>query len=519
MNNVNGLNFINENICICESHNLIQEMIYLKEKMNYILLLDIACIDNLKKQKPAKSRYQLVYILLNLENSQRIRVQVPVYENSVPSVVDIWPNAQWYERECMEMFNIVSDEWSHEKLLIHPEFHGHPLRKDYIQSQQGLLDEITYQFKPLKSSLLMEQYSRDEITIDHEYSFTRGGLKIFAEIDDEIIKRAKLSIGYTHRGFEKKCENLTFTQINSFIGKLNANGPLTSNICWCKTVEEFVDIKIPPKAMAIRMVFIELSRVVDHLFYLEELSEIVEAEITNGMAKYLRERVQYLIKSFNKESSIYSFINVGGVSSGPTYDWVFKVIDGLNHVLIDFEKMILTHEKSKIWKQLLDVCHISAHDAIKWGMTGPTLRASGINYDLRKISPFYFYNDIDFEAPIGTNGTCFDRYLVRIAEIKESFKIIYQLLNNLPEGEISYLNEDYHLELPAGEIYSCLENSNGELGFYLISDGSKYPYRLKMRTPTFSICQSVGEIIEELPLEDVPILINSLNLVPAEYDR
>ena len=199
--------------------------------------------------------------------------------------------------------------------------------------------------------------------------------------------------------------------------------------------------------------------------------------------------------------------------------------------------------RSSIWVKRTQVCPISASDAIEWGHTGPCLRACGVNYDLRKTTPYYFYNDIEFEIPLGISGNSYDRYLVRFEEIRQSLNIIFQLLNNIPSGPILVDDEktalpdkksvyknlksftqhfdfiDHGLRPPKGEIYSAIEAANGELGFYFISDGTQYPYRVKVRPPCFPIFQSFPSIVHGSSLANASLTLNSLNIIPGELDR
>jgi NADH-quinone oxidoreductase subunit C/D len=520
----------------------------LKEELDFVMLLDICGVDNSRRSKenlPHDKRFEAVYHLLDMEKHTRVRVRLPYDEGEeIPSITDLYKGADWFEREAWDMMGISFQGRAKERLLTHHEFVGHPLRKDYVaDANQPLSESKDIYFPPIVPMTELATVPRDWVNIGPSHPATNGTLRIMAELEGEVIKRSDLEIGYLHRCFEKMCETHNYTQIIPYTDRLNYYSPAINNIGWCKAVEDMMEINIPDRAKAMRMVIAELSRIIDHLICIGTMAVDLGALSNFWFCFEQRERVYNLFEKLCGARLTVSLTRIGGIAYDLPRGWVTECLDVLKDITKNMLKVEKLLTRSRIWMDRTRVCPVSSKDAIAWGYTGPCLRASGVNYDLRKVTPYYFYKDVDFEVPLGVNGDCYDRYLVRMEEMRQSIKIVQQVLDNLPTGpmmindkRVSLPDKDEvytsieglmnHCMLitngvtpPAGEIYSATEAANGELGFYIISDGSAKPYRVKVRPPCFAIFQSYNEVINGHMLSDAIATLGSMNVVAGELDR
>ena len=521
---------------------LFNHLTFLKNDCQFVLLLDICGVDN--KERDFPKRFEVNYHLLNLEKHLRIRVKIFLDEREcLPSVVSLWKGAEWFERELWDMFGIPFEDGPRERLLNHHEFRGHPLRKDFdIDNRQKLSAPVNLapeSYKKLKGPPSESHW----LNIGPSHPITKGSLRIMVELEGEKIKDALLEIGYVHRGFEKLCEGLKYNQIIPHTDRLNYCSAALNNIGWCKAIEDLMDLEIPERAKALRMVFGELSRVVDHFISIGSMAEDLGAPTGLWFFLEQREKVYRLFEKYCGARVTVSLTRIGGMGQDLPIGWAnecLNVVKSLKKSLEDVSKMF---SQLPWWMDKTRVCAISAKEALAWGFTGPCLRACGINYDLRKVSPYYFYDDVEFEIPLGSNGDVYDRYLVRSEEIKQSLKIITQVLDYLPPGP--HIVEDENITLPkkslvykggeafhqhsdlielgvrppVGEIYSATEGANGELGFYIQSDGQETPYRVKVRPPCFPIFQAYPEVVKGSSLSDAYATLTSMNIIPGELDR
>lgn len=531
---------------------LYASMEYLKSQ-GFNMLLDIAGVDNLKRDKGSWShgkRFESVYHLLNMENHQRVRVRVPLDENlNVPSVMTLWKGADWFEREAWDLFGInfyLPDGTfrKKERLLTHHEFVGHALRKDYSATHnQPLSSSQPIYFEPDPTLSEEQVSSREWINIGPSHPATHGTLRIMTELEGEVIKRCRLEIGYLHRCFEKMCETHMYNQVIPYTDRLNYCSSPMNNIGWCKAVEDMMKINIPDRAKAMRMVLAELSRIIDHLVCIGTGAVDIGALTSFWFCFEQREKVYELFEKLCGARLTVSLTRIGGMANELPLGWVTDCLETVKGIRKSVDELDTMLTRSKIWMDRTKVAPVSPKDAIAWGYTGPCLRAAGVNYDLRKVSPYYFYKDVDFEIPLGSNGDAFDRYLVRMEEMRQSLRIITQVLDNLPSGPVQVIDKSISLPLkkevytnieglmnhfmlimkgvkpPIGEIYSATEAANGELGFYLISDGSAHPYRVKVRPPCFAIYQSFPEVVNNRLLADAVATLGSMNVIAGELDR
>ena len=522
---------------------LVSVLSSLKSNKHFNMLMHISCADFPDREL----RFELAYELFCTKTYKRLRVKSSVAENaSAPSVVSVWKAANWYEREVYDMYGVKFDGHPNlSRILLHHEFVGHPLRKDYpanYQQHNRVSTPIHFQdesdYKPKEESKLVP------LNIGPSHPATHGTLRIMCEIEGEKIRRANVEIGYLHRCFEKMAETHSYNQVIPYTDRLNYCSSALNNITYCKMVEKFLKVEIPPKAQAMRVILSELSRIIDHLVCIGAAA--VDLGALTGFFHLFtyREKVYTLFEKLCGARLTVALTRVGGMSHDSPAGWFEDVLDFCKEMDAEIKELDTLLTYNKIWlDRNKDVGSISVEEAIEWGYTGPLLRAAGLPLDLRKIEPCYGYEDLKFDIPYGTTGDCYDRYLVRVEEMRQSVSIIKQVASKAPVGDYTIRNKDLvlpekkevygnieglmnhfmlvtkGLRLDVGEIYDSFEAANGELGFYLISDGSASPYRLKVRPPCFALYQSFPEQIIGTSVADVVALLGSMNIVAGELDR
>lgn len=517
---------------------------YLKEYAHFDFLMDVCGVDYPNREK----RFDVVYHLFNSKEFTRVRIKVHLADGeAVPTATNIWLGADWFEREAYDMFGIRFDGHPNlRKILTHHQFVGHPLRKDYeADAQQSCDSVLPIQFDNTpdqRGDLLDSRYV--PINIGPSHPAMHGTLRVMAELDGETIVRASCEIGYLHRCFEKMAETHPYNQVIPYTDRLNYCSAPMNNVGYCKTVEKLLDVTIPPRAQAMRVILCELSRVIDHIISVGTGGVDLGALTAFFHLFTYREKVYSLFEKLCGARLTVSMTRVGGMAQDAPEGWfddVLRFCDEMSDGVDEISRMLLDN---KIFiKRTQHVCPVSAADAIAWGYTGPLLRASGVGLDLRKSNPYYGYDQLDFDIPTGANGDIYDRYCVRIEEMRQSIRIIRQVCKNVPGGDytirdkgivlpekkdvygnIEGLMNHFMLVIkglrpPAGEIYDATEAANGELGFYLISDASANPYRLKVRPPCFAIYQSFPSVVKGSMLADAIATVASMNVIAGELDR
>ncbi|MGB0326063.1 MAG: NADH dehydrogenase (quinone) subunit D [Akkermansiaceae bacterium] len=373
---------------------------------------------------------------------------------------------------------------------------------------------------------------------------THGVLRLVLELDGEIIEKATPHVGYLHRGDEKIAENMHYNQFVPYTDRLDYLAPLANNAAYACAVEKLMGWTLPPRGQALRVLCCELARISSHM-----LGVGVCAMDVGAMTVFLytfteREKIYNFCEQLTGARFTTSYTRVGGqirdLPEGLDQE-ILKFLDECENTIDEIAGLL---NKNKIYlERMCDVGKISKEDAIDYGMTGPNLRASGVDRDLRKDSPYLGYEKYDFDIPVGENGDCYDRYLVRMEEMRQSIKIIRQVLADFPEGEINVgdtkstlpdkervlmsMEELIHhfivstqgIEAPEGEVYFAAENPKGELGFYIHSKGGGVPNRLKIRAPSFVNLSITPELLKGHMVSDIPAILGSLDFVMGECDR
>jgi NADH-quinone oxidoreductase subunit C/D len=519
---------------------------FLRETGKFDFLMDLTAVDYLTLMAGREKRFSVVYHLYSSRTQNRLRLTVAVgEEEALESVVSVWASANWFEREAYDMYGIrFLGHPNLTRILTHHEFQGHPLRKDYDADQQQHCSSALPLFFDPDPNYSSNGRFLMPLNIGPSHPATHGTLRVMVELEGETVVRANVELGFLHRCFEKMCETHPYNQVIPYTDRLNYCSAPMNNVGYCKAVERLLGVEIPPKAQAMRVILCELSRIIDHIVCIGANAVDLGALTTFFHLFTYREMVYSLFEKLCGARLTVSMTRVGGMAQDAPEGWYREVLDTCAKISVGVDELERLLSGNKIWIQRTQgVGAISAEDAIMWGYTGPCLRAAGVNLDHRKANPYYMYDQLDFEVPVGSSGDVFDRYLVRVAEMRESLKIINQICKNIPSGDytirdkaivlpekkdvygnIEGLMNHFMLVIkglrpPVGEIYDYTEAANGELGFYLVSDGSGRPYRLRVRPPCFAIYQSFAPSITGGLVADVVSVLGSMNLIAGELDR
>ena len=382
------------------------------------------------------------------------------------------------------------------------------------------------------------------VNLGPSHPITHGTLRIILELEGEYIQKATPEIGYLHRGVEKLGENLSYQQFIPLTDRLNYCSSMQNNVGYVHAVEKLLDLKIPRRAELIRVLVSELARIGDHIVCIG-----INAVDCGAMTAFIylfrqRETIYDLFEMAAGQRLHTSFTRIGGLMRDIPPEFVplcTQFLDDCERSIVELEKL-LTH--NPIWHdRTKGIGAMSVEDAVNWGYTGPCLRASGLAQDLRKSQPYMGYEDYDFDIPVGTTGDVFDRYLVRVEEMRQSLRIVKQVLQRLEPGPI--IVDDYKvalppkekvytrmeslihhfklvmhgIEMPVGEVYSATEAANGELGFYIVSDGGKSPYRIRVRPPCLPIFSSFDLKVKGRLIADAVAELGAMNVIAGELDR
>ncbi len=551
----------------------------LKEKLGYRLFLDHSVVDLkdlLEKEKDFKnavsegmiafpedrvSRYQAFYILYNVDERKRVIVRTRT-EGSLPSIEGLWYAGKWAERECYDMFGIQYD--GHDNLVraflweTYPYF---PLRKDFplegVPEQElpslnevvfgdNLEGTMNYERKhticPTLEDLEITERKRlkkkAQIVLNWGplHPGTHGTMWFLFDLEGERIVQSDVILGQLHRGVEKLAENEMYNQFLVYTDRMDYLSALCSNQAWVVAVERLLGIEdlVPPKAKYIRTMLSELQRINSHLLWLGTYALDLGALTIFLYAFKEREKIMDILEGITGARLTISFPRVGGVRMDlpeGALEVIEAFIKRFPKELDDWER-ILT--RNRIWlRRNKEVGILSREDVYYYGATGPVIRGSGIAYDMRKLEPYDAYGEVEFDVPVGENGDCYDRYLVRVEEMRQSVRIIDQCLSklrNIPRSEpfFAEVPKDMKLKLtldgiglkvPMGETYSSGENPRGELGFYIFSTGGVKPYRVKIRPPSFYNLSAYPYLMKDRVIADAVTILASIDPVVGETDR
>src|SRR5438034_3809507 len=375
---------------------------------------------------------------------------------------------------------------------------------------------------------------------------THGVLRIVLELDGEIITKAVPDVGYLHRGDEKIAENMTYTQFIPYTDRLDYLAPLANNVAYALAVEKLmgIDRQLPPRCQFIRVICCELARISAHLLGLGAFAMDVGALTVFLFTFTEREKIYNLVESLTGARFTTTYTRIGGLSRDLPTGWADQCRRFLDEVVASFDESEKLLTRNRIFvDRTRDIGVIPKEVAIDYGLTGPNLRGSGVEHDLRKAHPYLVYDRLQFEVPVGSTGDCYDRYLVRLEEMRQSLRILHQCLDQLPGGPVNvpdmkivlppkdrvltrmeelihhFINVTQGVNAPPGEIYFGAENPKGELGFYINSKGGGTPHRLKIRAPSFVNLSVLPAVLPGHMMSDAVSILGSLDFVMGECDR
>lgn len=395
-----------------------------------------------------------------------------------------------------------------------------------------------------EQGLLEREKDTMTLNMGPSHPSTHGVFRVILEMDGEIVKSADPEIGYLHTGIEKTAESKRYVHVIPMTDRLDYLNPLGNNLAFCLTTEKLLQCDIPLRAQYLRVIMCELTRIGSHLVWLATHAMDIGAMTVFLYCWREREMILDLNEEISGVRMMTSYIRVGGVMKDATPEWLDKVrkfIDYFPAKIDEYERLLT---RNPIWLDRTEgVGTFSREEALQWSLSGPALRASGVDFDFRKKRPYSGYENFDFEVPVGKNGDVYDRYLMRVEEMRQSRKIIAQALNHLPDGpykapdnKVSLPDRDtlhtsmealiHHFKLvsegvsvPRGETYVPVEGPRGEVGFYIVSDGSNIPYRVKLRAPSFLVIPGMCKMMEGAFIADVVAVIGSIDIVMGEVDR
>ncbi|MEJ2222279.1 MAG: NADH-quinone oxidoreductase subunit B/C/D [Desulfobacterales bacterium] len=529
---------------------------YLKTEATpgYQRLDDLTAIDESARRKPQKdSDFTMVYHLLSFDSASKLRLKVPL-EGQDPvtgSITDIWPSANWYEREVFDLMGIRFEGHSNlSRIIMPPDWQGHPLRK----SHPGRATEMApytrkeaEELQPLDGGVYVKTGDDEHrliLNIGPHHVSTHGLLRYIASLNGEEITGLDLEIGYHHRAVEKIAERQTWHQFIPYLARVDYLAGAANDLPYLLAVETLADIKVPERAQVIRVMLSELFRLSNHLVWFATYAHDVGAMTPNFYTFREREMILDIVELITGGRLHPSWFRIGGVAADLPQGWkaaVDELVKIFPQRLQEYENLI---RKNPIFKaRTRGVGRISLQDAMDWGVTGPNLRSCGLEWDLRKKMPYSGYENFDFEIPTATGGDCYARYLVRVEEMRQSLRIIDQAANNMPAGR--RVTDDYRYavpdrrdmlkdieslihhfinvtrgpKIPAGEAYAACEIPRGEQGYYVVSDGLGYPYRVRIRGPGFANVQVMPLMAVGESIADLIAIIGSVDYILPDIDR
>jgi NADH-quinone oxidoreductase subunit C/D len=545
--------------------NVKQGLRFLKQETRkpYRMLYDLTAVDErVREHRPDQppSDFTLVYHLLSFDRNEDLRVKVALREDNpaAESITDFWPAANWYEREVWDMFGIHFDGHPHlSRILMPPTWQGHPLRKDHparatemepyrLPDEKQIREQQALQFNP--ESWGLERHGEDSdfmfLNLGPQHPGTHGILRIVLQLDGEVILDAVPDIGFHHRGAEKMGERQTWQTYIPYTDRVDYLGGVMNTLPYVLAVEKLAGIEVPHRAQVIRVMLCELFRIASHLVWYGTFAQDVGQMSPVFYMFTDRERIFDIVEAVTGGRMHPSWFRIGGVAQDLPKGWDGMLREFLDYMparLDEYDDLVMSNPIFKA--RTKGVGEYTLEEAIEWGVTGPGLRACGLEWDFRVKRPYSSYDQFDFEIPTAHNGDSYDRAMVRVEEMRQSLRIIEQCLQNMPAGPYKsdhplttpplkehtmqdietlithFLNVSWGPVIPAGEAFVGIEATKGNNGYYLISDGGTNPYRVRIRAPSFPHIQMVPYISRGLMVPDLIAILGSIDFVLADVDR
>jgi NADH-quinone oxidoreductase subunit C/D len=538
---------------------------YLKYEVEqpYKMLYDLTAIDErmrMHRESQPANDLTVVYHLLSFDRNEYVRIKVALAETrlSMPSIVGIWPAANWYEREVWDMFGIVFDGHPHlQRILMPKSWVGHPLRKDHparatemgpyqLPPDKELAEQEAMRFRPEDWGMSRARDDADFVflNVGPQHPGTHGVLRIALQLDGEEIVDAVPDIGFHHRGAEKMGERQSWHTYIPYTDRIDYLGGVMNNLAYLTAVEKLADIKVPPRAQVIRVMLAELFRINSHLVWYGTLAQDLGQMSPVFYTFNDRERTFGIIEAICGARMHPSWFRIGGVAADLPKGWEKMFRDFIAYLpprLVEYDREVL---QNRIFKgRTKGIGSYTVEEAIEWGVTGPNLRACGFEWDFRKRQPYSGYEQFEFDIPTAQTGDCYGRAVVRAEEMRQSLRIIEQCVNHMPQGPYTsdhplatppvkartmhdietlithFLSVSWGPVIPPGEALGAIEGTKGNNGYYLVSDGSTMSYRTRIRTPSFPHMQMLPVICRGLMLPDLIAILGAMDFVLADIDR
>ncbi len=515
---------------------------------------DLTAIDeSARRKRESYPDYTLVYHLLSFDPAARLRLKVPLDgpDPAAETVTDIWPSANWYEREAFDLLGVRFEGHPNlQRLIMPPDWEGHPLRKNY----PGRATEMppytladAQKNQPLDGGVYVKKFGRQHqliLNIGPHHVSTHGLIRYIVTLDGEEITSMDIDIGYHHRAVEKIGERQTWHQFIPYAARVDYLAGAANDLPYVMATETLAGIKVPERAQVIRVMLSELFRLSNHLVWLGTYAHDVGAMAPNFYVFREREMIMDIVELITGGRLHPSWFRIGGIAADLPEGWKQLVDDFIKifpRRLNEYESLI---RKNPIFKaRTQGIGRLTLEEAMSWGVTGPNLRSCGLQWDLRKAFPYSGYENFDFEVPTATGGDCYARYLVRVEEMRQSLAIIKQAADNMPAGR--YVTDDYRYvipqrkdmltdieslihhfinvtrgpKMPVAEAYVSCEIPRGEQGYYLVSDGLGYSYRTRIRGPGFANVQTMPLMAVGETIADLITIIGSFDYILPDIDR
>ncbi len=547
------------------AENIPAVLAYLKSEASprYAMLYDLTAVDQRVRAQRAgepPGDFTVIYHLLSLEGNCYARVKTSLREDhlSLPSITPVWPAANWYEREAWDLLGIVFEGHPHLQRLIMPKtWVGHPLRKDHparatemgpyrLDQEKEEREQEALRFRPEDWGMRHSHEGVDFLflNVGPQHPGTHGVLRIALQLDGEVIVDAVPDIGYHHRGAEKMGERQSWHTYIPYTDRIDYLGGVLNNFAYLTAVEKLAGIDVPPRAQVIRIMLAELFRIISHLVwygtFAQDLGQLSPVFYTFND----RERAFAIIEAVCGARMHPNWFRIGGVAQDLPRGWDAMFRDFIAYFppkLREYDHEILGNRIFKA--RTVGVGGCTAAEAVEWGVTGPNLRATGLDWDFRKRQPYGGYENFAFDIPTGRTGDCYDRALVRVEEMRQSLRIIEQCVKQMPPGPYKSLEPEatpplkertmHDIEtlithflgvswgpvVPPGEALGVIEASKGGNGYYLVSDGGTTSYRTRIRTPSFAHLQLLPQLCRGSMIPDLLAILGSLDYVLADVDR
>ncbi|WP_225639569.1 NADH-quinone oxidoreductase subunit C/D [Candidatus Profftia sp. (ex Adelges kitamiensis)] len=543
---------------------LLDVIFFLKKLSNpYIMLFDMHGVDErlrTYRRGLPEADFSVFYHIISIKRNRDIMLKVALSEEDmhIPTVTNIFLNANWYERETWEMFGITFDGHPHLTRIIMPQsWKGHPLRKDY-PARATELDpfELTKQKQKLEMELLTfnpESWGMKRSTKNEDFMFlnlgpnhpsAHGAFRIVLQLNGEEIIDCVPDIGYHHRGAEKMGERQSWHSYIPYTDRIEYLGGCVNEMPYILAVEKLAGIEVPDRVKVIRVMLSELFRINSHLLYISTFIQDVGAMTPVFLAFTDRQRIYNVVEAITGFRMHPAWFRIGGVAHDLPHGWERLLRNFLDWMPKRINSYIQSALKNSILKgRSVGIASYNAKEALDWGVTGAGLRATGIDFDVRKWRPYSGYENFDFEVPVGHNGDCYDRVMLKVEELRQSLRILEQCYKNMPDGPFKadhplttpppkertlqhietlithFLQVSWGPIIPANESFQMIEATKGINSYYLISDSSSMSYRTRIRTPSYPHLQQIPAVIRGSLLSDLIVYLGSIDFVMSDVDR